>query len=100
MPDDAQQTIDMAFGMIRTAATLLSAFPYGEAAASLRRQEDSAWLTDPTMMLYHDRDDLNRKLRLLDAAANFLLEWEAVKAGALAADGSVCEASDGGSDSG
>lgn len=88
MPDGAQHTIDMAFGMIKSAATMLSAFPYGEAAASLRRQENDAWFTDPTMMLYHDRVDLNRKLRLLDAAANFIREWDAVKAEAMAADGS------------
>lgn len=79
--------VKLAYDLIRSAATLLSAFPYAEAATSLRRQEEMAWFTNPTMMIAPGAvDDLKRKLRLLDAAAAFVAEWEAVKAEALASE--------------
>lgn len=83
MADKDTQNVELAFGMIRSAATLLSAFPFGEAAASLRRQEEMSYLTDPTLAQNTDREDLKRKLRLLDAAASFIREWDAVKVEAL-----------------
>lgn len=83
--DEGIRNVEFAFGLIKSAAELLSVFPYQEAADSLRRQETAAWMFDPTTMLYHDRNDLERKLRLLDAAADFIREWDAVKAEALAA---------------
>lgn len=87
----ADERVAMAFDLIRSAAMLLTMFPYREAAADLRRQEDMAWFTNPTLMQRHGKDDLRRKLRLLDAAAAFVAEWEAVKAEALPASRSDTE---------
>ncbi len=75
--------ITLAFDLILSAATMLSAFPYADAAEALRRHEAGAWLTDPTAMQSVDAGDLLLKLRLLDAAAAFAREWESVKTDAL-----------------
>ena len=74
------QAVEMAFELIGSAARILSTTDYAELAAQIRRGEDLAWFTHPTLMLYHDRNDLARKLRLLDAAAKFRAEFEAVGA--------------------
>lgn len=85
--DDQVAAVKHAFDMIGTAATLLGAFPYAEAAASLRRQKDAAYYINPTVIIGAGAfEDLNRKIRLLDAAAAFAREWDAVKAEALAAE--------------
>lgn len=76
--DDARREVEFAFDTIKTAATLLSVFPYAKAAESLRHQEDINWFTNPTLMRDHDPDNLRFKLRLLDAAANFIQEYNAI----------------------
>lgn len=78
-----EQRVRLAFDLIQSAAVMLSAFPYAEAADALRRQETGAWLTDPTAMRRVDPDDLVRKIRLLDAAAAYVLVWEEVRTEAL-----------------
>ncbi len=76
----AEAAVKIAFEGIRAAAAILGAFPYEKAAASLRKQMDEAWYVDPTTMIQPGTEEnLKRKLQLLDAAATFMREWEAVK---------------------
>ena len=83
-PSDA--AVAMAFALIRSAAAMLSIFPYRDAADSLQRQTDLSWYLNPTIMLSRaNREDMDRKIRLLRAAATFIAEWDAVKAETLAA---------------
>jgi len=83
---DADQAVLAAFDLIKRAAEMLQAFPYADAAETLRRQIQQSVAIDPTKPPSRaDTDDMNRKLRLLDAAAEFVDEWEAVKRDALAA---------------
>ena len=82
-PSDA--AVAMAFDLIRSAATMLSMFPYKDAVDSLQRQADIAWYLNPTIMLSRaNREDMDRKIRLLRAAATFIAEWDAVEAETLA----------------
>lgn len=85
--DRADRDVTLAFDLIRSAATLLSAFPFAEAAASLRQQEDRVWFLDPITAQRIDRKDLERKLRLLDAAAAFAKVYREVGNDVLAEHG-------------
>ena len=74
------ERVKLAFDLIRTANTLLSSFPFSEAARDLRRQEDAAWFFNPTLMVQPGAvADLEQKIRLLNAAAAFVREVKSVR---------------------
>ena len=79
------RNVEIAFEGIRAAAILLSPFPYAEAVKRLREQVNASFYTDPTLVKEMDNEDLKRKIRLLEAAAHFVSEFDAVRDEALAA---------------
>lgn len=80
--------MDQIFGAIKTAAMLLEAIDPQRLLDSWNRQESILPFTDPTFMqqLLLHRDDMARKKRLLTAARDFMVAWNAVKEESLAAE--------------
>lgn len=87
---NAEERVEFAYNSIKTAAGLLHTAEvvlestYAEMALSLRRQEDVAWFLDPTTMMQPGvKEDLERKIRLLNITAKFLKGWNEVRTQAL-----------------
>lgn len=78
--------IGQVFAVIKTAALLLTSIEPQRILDSWERQETTLPFTDPAayQAVIAQRKDLDRKKRLITAARDFLNEWEAVKAEALA----------------
>lgn len=84
----AVRRMEEIFGAIKTAAMVLGAIEPQKLLDSWNHQEAILPFTDPTLMqsLLSERDDMDRKKRLLTAARDFMGVWNRVKAESLAAD--------------
>lgn len=84
----ALSRMDHIFGAIKTAGILIAAIEPQRLLDSWNRQEEVLPFTDPTLMqqLLLHRDDMARKKRLLTAARDFMVVWNAVKEESIAAE--------------
>lgn len=76
-------SVEIAFGMIGAAYRCLAPTDYDGIARSLRQQIDMAYYCDPTtaLRIHADGGDMDRKLKLIDAAAAFVAQVRAVEEG-------------------
>lgn len=79
--DDGRVDLEVGFALIHAARDVLDRFPYAGLAASFRSQ-----MADPEKVAGLDMEAVALRLRLLDAAATFMSEVEAVVAAEMAAN--------------
>ena len=77
---DAKEQVAVVFETIGNAAQMLRIIRPGDCAKSMRAQIDRSFYADPTLAQAYlaTRDDAERKLRLLDAAATFVAQIEKI----------------------
>ena len=74
-------TIDVAFGLIEQAVRLIAVVDPERLARQLRASIDASFILDPTLARRYlaQRDDMDRKLRILDDAAQLVRNWTIVR---------------------
>lgn len=82
---DAKSVVPL-FEAIAVAAQLLRQHEPAEIVSAWKRQAETAYFTDPTLMLkvHAQRADMDRKLRMLEAAADFVAAVDKIRDEALA----------------
>lgn len=75
-------SIEAAFMLIEQAAQMIALTRPADQAARLRHGIDASFITDPTLAQRYlaNREDMDRKLRILDDAARLVSNWNVVEA--------------------
>lgn len=73
--------IAVTFAMVEQAARLIAAADPAAAAAAIRQGIDASFYTDPTLAQRYlaQREDMERKLAILDDAARLVGNWTIVR---------------------
>ncbi len=76
--------VDAAFTIIEQAARMITIVDPAAIASQIRAGIDASFIFDPTLARRYlaQRDDMDRKLRILDDAAKLVANWNVVKEGA------------------
>lgn len=93
---DEEAQVEVVFSTIGNAAQLLYMVRAEDCAKSFRAQMDRAFITDPTLaqQVLWKKKDVDRKLRLLDAATAFVKEFIAVSQEVIAESEAQAEPQD------
>jgi len=75
--------VDAAFTIIEQAARMIAIVDPAAIASQIRAGIDASFITDPTLAHRYlaQRDDMDRKLRILDDAAKLVANWKIEKEG-------------------